>query len=176
MNGLTFEEVMRMNEMPIHDELGSFKQINIPVQHTGIAANYATSEPDYLQPQTQQEHDDLLNTYYDQRLELPNWKELGYDVEQHNPHYDSQDTGLRKDLNVQSSVVNNIQYDPNTNTAMVQVGKKWYNYAATPEQLKSFMTDGSLGKGLNRIRRGYGSMMKTTSTQMPSISTIFGGI
>lgn len=172
---LTVEEIMRMNEPPVHDELGSFKQIRIPVQHTGSKAFYSTNEPDYLQPQTQSEHDDLLNTFYEQRVNLPNWKEMGYEIEQENPHYDSKDTGLRKDLNAQSSVVQDIQYDPNTNTAMVKVGKKYYNYSATPDQLKRFMTEGSLGQGINRIKRGYGSMMKTTSTQMPSVQSIFGG-
>lgn len=172
---LSVEEMMRLEEPPVHDELGSFKQIRIPVAHTGGRAFFSTNEPEYLQPQTQSEHDDLLNSFYEQRLEMPNWKEMGYEIEQENPHYDSQDTALRKDLNAQSSLVQDIQYDPNTNTAMVKIGKKYYNYSATPDQLKNFMTEGSLGKGINRIKRGYGSMMRTASTQMPSVSTVLGG-
>lgn len=175
---MTVEEIMRLNEPPVHDELGNFKQVHIPVQHTGTRAFFSTNQPEYLQPQSQSEHDDLLNSFYEQRVELPKWKEMGYEIEQEVPHYDSQDGELRTDLNAQSSVIKDVQYDPNTQTAMIQVGDKgkWYNYAASPDQLKRFFTAGSLGKEFNRIKKGNGSMMKTTSTQMPSITTIFGGI
>ena len=175
---MTTEEIMRLNEPPVHDELGNFKQVHIPVQHTGIRAFFSTNQPDFLQPQSQSEHDDLLNSFYEQRVELPQWKEMGYKIEQEVPNYDSQDGEVRTDLNAQSSVIKDVQYDPNSQTAMIQVGDngKWYNYAATPDQLKRFFTAGSLGKEFNRIKKGNGSMMKTTSTQMPSISTIFGGI
>ena len=175
---MTVEEIMRLNEPPVHDELGNFKQVHIPVQHTGGRAFFSTNQPEYLQPQSQNEHDDMLNSFYEQRVELPNWKEMGVEIEQESPHYNSQDDKLRTDLNAQSSLIKDVMYDPNTQTTMLQIGDKgkWYNYAASPDQLKRFFTAGSLGKEFNRIKKGYGSMMKTTSTEMPSISTIFGGL
>ena len=70
-----------MNEPPIHDELGNFSQVHIPVRHTGGNGYFSTNEPDYLYPQKQDEHDELLNTFYEQRVQYPNWKEMGYEVE-----------------------------------------------------------------------------------------------
>ena len=163
---MTIDEIMRLNEPPVHDELGNFKQVHIPVQHTGARAFFSTNQPEFLQPQSQSEHDDLLNSFYEQRVELPQWKEMGYEIEQEAPHYDSQDDTPRTDLRAQSSVIKDVLYDPNTQTTMLQIG----------EQLQRFFTAGSLGKEFNRIKKGYGSMMKTTSTQMPSISTVFGGL
>lgn len=173
---LSTEEILRMNEPPIHDELGNFSQVHIPVRHTGGNGYFSTNEPDYLYPQKQDEHDELLNTFYEQRVQYPNWKEMGYEVEQESPHYDSKDSELRTDLNAQSNVVEDVVYNPNTQTAMVQVGKKWYDFAATPDQLKDFFTAGSLGKEFNRIKKGYGSMSKSMSTERPSVSTVLGGI
>lgn len=173
---LSVQDVMRLNERPIHDELGNFSQVHIPVMHTGSNAYFSTNVPDYLYPQKQDEHDDLLNTFYEKRVQYPNWKEMGYKIEQESPHYNSKDRELRTDLNAQSSVVEDVVYDPNTHTAMVQVGKKWHNFNATPDQLKNFFTAGSLGKEFNRMKKGYGSMSKTMSTERPSLSTVLGGI
>ena len=77
---------------------------------------------------------------------------------------------------VDGAIVEDVVYDPNTNTAMIQVGKKWHNFNATPDQLKNFFTAGSLGKEFNRMKKGYGSMSKTISTERPSLSTVLGGI
>ena len=75
MNEVSLEEIMRLQEPPVDDLLGSFKDVRVPVQHTGYPALYATSETEFLEPQTQKEHNELLNTFYPYRGEMPDWKE-----------------------------------------------------------------------------------------------------
>ena len=60
---------------------------------------------------------------------------------------------------------------------MVKLGDKYYTYSATPNQLKAFMSAGSLGKEINRIKNGRGSSLhKTTARQQPkvNINSLFG--
>ena len=176
MNEVSLEEIMRLQEPPVDDLLGSFKDVRVPVQHTGYPAFYATSETEFLEPQTQKEHNDLLNTFYPYRGEMPDWKERGVEEEAKAPHFNDEDEVIRKDLGVRSSVVSDIAYNPDTQTAKVRIGNKWYNYNATPEQFKQFISEGSLGKALNRISNNHGSMLKSGNRSTPAMNSVFGGI
>ena len=50
---MSTEAIMRLSEKPVHDELGNFSQVHIPVMHTGSNGYFSTNEPDYLYPQKQ---------------------------------------------------------------------------------------------------------------------------
>jgi hypothetical protein len=174
----------QMEEPMVDERFGHFQNIQIPVQKTPGPANWWLVQPgdaEYLTPQTQDEHNKLLNTYYSSRLSNPQWKEMGRAEEKNSPHYSDKDNRLRKNLGARSSFVTDIVYDPETERAMIQLGGgKYYTYAATPEQLKSFMRAGSLGKEINRIKRGQGtSLEKTSARQSPNksgfnIRSLFG--
>lgn len=176
MGGNTLEEVMRLQEPPVYDLMGSFKDVRVPVSKTGYPAHYVTSDTEYLKAQNQTEHNDLLNTFYPYRAEMPNWKELGIEEEAKSPHFNDEDEEIRKDLGVKSSVVEDITYNPDTNQAKVRLRNKWYTYNATPEQFERFIGEGSLGRALNRISNNHGSMYKSGNRGIPSFNSIFGGI
>jgi hypothetical protein len=57
---------------------------------------------------------------------------------------------------------------------MIQLGGgKYYTYSCTPEQLRAFMSAGSLGREINRIKWGKGSSMnKTTARQQPRLGGV----
>lgn len=165
----------RLMEPPVDDLMGRFKDMHIPVGKTPMAALWSTNETEYLQPQTQFEHNELLNTYYPQRAELPNWKELGYQEEQKSPHFDNKDDKLRKNLNVKSSVVEDIIYNPNENLVSVKMGNKYYTYAGTPDQVKRFVQAGSIGEEINRINNNKGTSLQRTASRSVPLNSIFGG-
>lgn len=170
----------RLMEPMVDDQLGEFKKINMSVGKTPMAAFWRTNNDEFYQPQTQLEHNDLLNTYWPQRETTPNWKELGVEEEQKSPHYNSKDEAFRGGERAESSLVENIEYDPNTNKATITMNGRAYEYNATPDQLKRFMNAGSLGKEINNIKNGHGtSMMKAYSPNVKRISVptinIFGG-
>ena len=48
-------------EPPVHEELGDFGALYIPVSKTSSPANWSIGDVDYVIPQTQDEHDALLN-------------------------------------------------------------------------------------------------------------------
>jgi hypothetical protein len=80
---------------------------------------------------------------------------------------------LRKNLGARSSFVTDIVYDPETQRAMIQLGGgKYYTYSCTPEQLRAFMSAGSLGREINNIKWNRGtSMSKTTARQQPNVKS-----
>ncbi len=157
----------RLNEPKVHDELGIFKKLNKKVVKTSNPAYWRTENIELYKPQTQELHDDLLNTYYDQRGQLPNWKELGQDAEKEAPNYNSKDETFRGNESVKSSLVENIQYDPTMNRAIITMHGNSYEYAATPQQLQNFMNAGSLGKEINNIKKGA----VTSMTKLPRPNT-----
>lgn len=170
-------------DAPVNDPLGQFGDVRIPVTRTASPAYWSTGETDYVLPQTQQEHDDALNKYYAMRQTMPNWREMGQVAEAELPHINSKDSSLRKNLGAKSSFVTDIVYNPSDNIAMIQLnGGKYYTYAATPQQMQRFLSAGSLGQEINRIKRNRGtSMSKTATRRQPNVrssllSNIFGGL
>lgn len=169
--GSMFEEPM------IDERMGSFQNVRVPVDYypgrpQGWSMN--ASDREYVSPQTQKEHNELLNTFYAQRRTDPQWKEKGRAAEKDSPHYSDKDNSLRKNLGARSSFVTDIVYDPETQRAMIQLGGgKYYTYSCTPEQLRAFMSAGSLGREINRIKWGNGSSMnKTTARQQPNVKGV----
>lgn len=161
-------------EPKVQERMGRFQHVRVPVSYfPGQVQNWAMSmnDSDYLVPQTPQEHEDLLNKYYAQRKTDPQWKEKGRQAEQDSPHYSDKDNSLRKNLGARSSFVTDIVYDPETQRAMIQLGGgKYYTYSCTPEQLRAFMSAGSLGREINNIKWNRGtSMSKTTARQQPHV-------
>ena len=138
----------------VDDRLGDFSTLFIPVSHTSGPGNWGISDVEYVIPQTQEEHNDLLNTYYAQRKTNPQWKEMGEEEEKKAKHFNSKDGKPRTDLGAQSSVIDEIAYDPDDNSAWLQMNGKWYQYSATPDQFQTFLKSGSLGKEMNRIKKG----------------------
>lgn len=164
-------------EPMVDERLGRFQNVRVPVSYyPGQAQLWSMnmSDSDYLVPQTQKEHNDLLNKYYAQRKTDPQWKEKGRAAEKDSPHYNDKDNSLRKNLGARSSFVTDIVYDPETQRAMIQLGGgKYYTYSCTPEQLRAFMSAGSLGREINRIKWGRGSSMnKTTARQQPRLGGV----
>lgn len=170
-------------DAPVNDPLGQFGDVRIPVTRTGSPAYWSTGETDYVLPQTQQEHDDALNKYYADRQTMPNWKEMGQVAEAELAHLNSKDSTTRKNLGAKSSFVTDIVYNPSDNVAMIQLnGGKYYTYAATPQQMQRFLSAGSLGQEINRIKRNRGtSLSKTATRRQPNVKSsllgkIFGGL
>lgn len=161
-------------EPKVQERLGRFQHVRVPVSYFPGQAQYWAmnmSDADYLVPQTQKEHEDLLNKYYAQRKTDPQWKEKGRAAEKDSPHYSDKDNQLRKNLGARSSFVTDIVYDPETQRAMVQLGGgKYYTYSCSPDQLRAFMSAGSLGREINNIKWNRGtSMAKTTARQQPHV-------
>lgn len=166
-------------EPMVNEQMGSFQNVRIPVSHfPGQAQLWSMSmnDADFLVPQTQKEHNDLLNKYYATRQTNPQWREMGRAAEQDSPHFSDKDNQLRKNLGARSSFVTDIVYDPETQRAMVQLGGgKYYTYSCTPQQLQAFMRAGSLGREINNIKWNRGtSMNKTTARQQPNVKS--GGL
>ena len=163
-------------EPKVVDTLERFKDVRMPVGKTPMAALWGTNETDYFQPQTQIEHNELLNKYWPYRETMPNWKELGQEAEREAEHFNDKDTAFRKNMNAKSSLVEGVTYDPNSNLVNVMMGGKEYTYAATPDQLKRFMSAGSLGKEINRINKSRGTSLQRTASKHISTNSIFGGV
>ena len=158
------------NEPMVDEKLGRFSAIRLPVQPTAAPAYWGISPTDapYVTAQTQDEHNRLLNTFYADRKKMKNWKDLGRKVEQRDPRYSSKDATTRKSLGAKSSVVQDMAFDKDKSLAWLKMGGKWYTYAATPSQFKSFLSSGSLGREMNGIRRNMStSMNKTASRSQP---------
>lgn len=167
------------DEPPVREVMGAFQNVRVPVSYyPGQVQNWSMNPNDreYVVAQTPKEHDDLLNKYYAQRKTDPQWKEKGRKAEQDSPHYSDKDNTLRKNLGARSSFVTDIVYDPETQRAMIQLGGgKYYTYSCTPDQLRAFMSAGSLGREINNIKWNHGtSMSKTTARQQPNVKS--GGL
>ena len=162
------------DEPPVDEQLGVFGDINIPVQQTKTPAYWGMSNADvpYTVAQTQEEHNRLLNTFYPQRKSVPNWKELGREVEKQDPRYSSSDSAIRKNIGAKSSVIQDIAYSPEKNLAMLKMGGNWYTYSATPKQFQQFLQSGSLGREMNNIKNNKStSMNKTEARHTPKYNT-----
>ena len=166
----------REEEPMVDDKLGSFSAIEIPVQTTSQPAYWgmSTSDIPYVTAQTQDEHNRLLNTFYPDRKNMKNWKELGQKVEERDPRYTDKDATTRKGLGAKSSVVQDMAFDKDKNLAWLKMGGQWYTYSATPDQFQKFLTSGSLGREMNRIKNDKSTSMNKTATRIqpkfPSIS------
>lgn len=160
------------NDEPMVDEkLGAFGAIRVPVRKTSGAARFIMSPADekYLTAQTQEVHNDLLNTFYPNRAEMPDWKERGREVEQNDPRYTDKDAVVRGDLGVTSSVVQDTAYDKDKNLGYVKVNEKWLTFNASPEQFKNFLSSGSLGKELSNIRNNKSTSMTETAARLQPV-------
>ena len=155
----------RNNEPMVDERLGSFSDITIPVGRTAEPAYWGMdpTDSDYVTPQSQLEHNALLNTYYPYRRLLPNWRELGRQKEKQAKHYSSQDTTTRKPLGAFSSVVGSIVYDTDRNIATVDMGGTPLSFSATPSQLQSFLSSGSLGREISNILHNKSTSMTRTA-------------
>ena len=158
----------REEEPMVDDKLGSFSAIEIPVQTTSQPAYWgmSTSDIPYVTAQTQDEHNRLLNTFYPDRKNMKNWKELGQKVEQRDPRYTDKDTTTRKGLGAKSSVVQDMAFDKDKNLAWLKMGGQWYTYSATPDQFQKFLTSGSLGREMNRIKHDKSTSMNKTAARI----------
>ena len=179
-------KVLNATDEPMVDEqMGMFGDIRIPVNYRpGSAQNWSANgnSLDYVTPQTQEEHNSLLNKYYPYRKTMKNWKEMGRAAEKESPHYSDTDKVIRKDIGARSSVIQDMAYDKTNKLAMLKMDGKWYTYSATPEQFKSFLSSGSLSREMNRINHDRStSMNKTAIKKNPSfngsgsrIASLFG--
>jgi len=106
----------------VHDPL-QYGKLNISVQHTPSAANYMIPfmMKDFVYPQTQQEHDDLLNRYISTARFNPNWRQMGEQAEREYAKYSDRDSEPRQDIYAASSVIQNIEYDPNRQIATLRM-------------------------------------------------------
>ena len=158
----------REEEPMVDDKLGSFSAIEIPVQTTSQPAYWGMSSSDipYVTAQTQDEHNRLLNTFYPDRKNMKNWKELGQKVEERDPRYTDKDATTRKGLGAKSSVVQDMAFDKDKNLAWLKMGGQWYTYSATPDQFQKFLTSGSLGREMNRIKNDKSTSMNKTATRI----------
>lgn len=163
-----------MDDQPVHEELGPWGDIEVPVTKTFGPTFWSISpaDRDYLTAQTTEEHNRLLNTYYPERDQIPNWRELGRQLEKEYPRYSDQDSQPRKNIGARSSVIQDMAYDKEHNLAMLKMGDTWYTYSATPDQFKNFLSSGSLEGEMNRIHNDRGSsMMKTSARKIPNFNT-----
>ena len=158
----------REEEPMVDDKLGSFSAIEIPVQTTSQPAYWgmSTSDIPYVTAQTQDEHNRLLNTFYPDRKNMKNWKELGQKVEERDPRYTDKDATTRKGLGAKSSVVQDMAFDKDKNLAWLKMGGQWYTYSATPDQFQKFLTSGSLGREMNRIKNDKSTSMNKTAARI----------
>ena len=106
----------------VHDPM-HFGKLNISVQHTPAAANYMIPFmlKDYVYPQTQQEHDELLNQYISTARFNPAWRQMGEQAEREYAKYSDRDDRPRQDIHAASSVIQNIEYDPNRQIATLRM-------------------------------------------------------
>ena len=157
-----------LNEPMVNELMNFDNALYIPVSKSGGPANWSirSGDQEYLVPQTQEEHDRLLNTYYPDRGRLKNWKELGKEEEKKSPHFSDKDAYPRKDLKASSSVIRDMAFDSQNNRAWLKMGNKWYEYRATPSQFQRFLASGSLGREMNNIKKGN-SMTLTRLSPAP---------
>lgn len=109
----------------VHDPL-QYGKLNIAVQHTSAPANYMIPYmlKDFVYPQTQQEHDDLLNQYISTARFNPAWRKMGEQAERDYAKYSDRDTEPRQNIMAASSVIQNIEYDPNRQIATLRMRRQ----------------------------------------------------
>lgn len=160
--------INRGDEPMVDEKMGPFSAIEIPVQATQQPAYWGMPSSDipYVTAQTQDEHNRLLNTFYPDRKTMKDWKERGQEVEKKDPRYTDKDATPRKKLGARSSVVQDMAFDKDQNLAWLKMGEKWYTYSATPEQFQRFLTAGSLGQEMNRIKNNRSTSMNKTDAKI----------
>jgi hypothetical protein len=154
-----------LDEPMVNEPMNFQNALYIPVAKSGGPANWSirSGDQEYIVPQTQDEHNRLLNTFYPDRGRLKNWKELGQEEEKKSPHFSDKDSSTRKNLRARSSVIKDIAYDAQNGKAWLKMGDKWYEYRASPSQFQQFMASGSLGREMNNIKHNRSmSMSKIT--------------
>ena len=164
--GKVLGKLNEVDEPMVDEQMGMFGDIRIPVIHRpGFAQNWSANGNalEYVTPQTQDEHNSLLNTYYPYRKTMKNWKEMGRAAEKDSPHYSDTDNVIRKDIGARSNVIQDMAYDKTNKLAMLKMDGQWYTYSATPEQFKSFLRSGSLGREMNRINNDRSTSMNRTA-------------
>ena len=57
----------------------------------------------------------------------------------------------RRDISQSSSFIGDINYDPYSNLAQIQIGNKVYSYSRTPEQIAEMINSPSLGGYFNSV-------------------------
>ena len=60
----------------------------------------------------------------------------------------------RRDISQSSSWVGDIDYDPYSNVAQIQLGNQVYSYSRTPEQIAEMINSPSIGGYFNNVLRG----------------------
>lgn len=160
-------------EPPVNEPLGRSGAIRVPVRRTSTPAYWGISPTNlpYVTPQSQEEHNRLLNTFYPQRATMPNWKEKGRQVEKKDPRYTSKDATPRRSIGGSSSVVEDMAFDKDKNLGFLKMGNKWHTYSASPEQFRRFLSSGSLGREMSNISNNKStSMSKSLARVQPEIS------
>lgn len=63
------------------------------------------------------------------------------------------DKGLPTEVEVASSAIAEVKYDPNRNVASIRFvgGDKWYDYDVTPEEFQQFIDSGSKGRWVSNV-------------------------
>ena len=172
--GKVLGKLNEVDEPMVDEQMGMFGDIRIPVIHRpGSAQNWRANGNalEYVTPQTQDEHNSLLNKYYPYRKTMKNWKEMGRAAEKDSPHYSDTDNVIRKDIGARSSVIKDMAYDKTNKLAMLKMNGQWYTYSATPEQFKSFLQSGSLCREMDRINNDRStSMNKTAIRKSPNLN------
>ena len=167
--------LLQSDEPMVDEQMGIFGDIRIPVNHRPGSAQYWSAggdSLDYVTPQTQEEHNSLLNTYYPYRKTMKNWKEMGRAAEKDSPHYSDSDKVIRKDIGARSNVIQDMAYDKTNKLAMLKMNGQWYTYSASPEEFKSFLQSGSLGCEMDNIKNNKStSMNRTAIRKSPSFNS-----
>ena len=74
--GKVLGQLNEVDEPMVDEQMGRFGDIRIPVIHRpGSAQNWSANGNalEYVTPQTQDEHNSLLNKYYPYRKTMKNW-------------------------------------------------------------------------------------------------------
>lgn len=59
-----------------------------------------------------------------------------------------------------------MAFDKDKNLAWLKMGGQWYTYSATPDQFQKFLTSGSLGREMNRIKHDRSTSMNKTAARL----------
>lgn len=119
-----------------------------------------------VERQTPQEHEELLDERnlpgYREAMSLPGPQRLmaiqqlraeAALREQEYPKYWS-DEYPRRNISQSSSFIGDINYDPFSNSAQIQIGNKVYSYYRTPDQIAEMINSPSIEGYFNHILKG----------------------
>lgn len=60
----------------------------------------------------------------------------------------------RRNISQSSSFIGDINYDPFSNSAQIQIGNKVYSYYRTPDQIAEMINSPSIGSYFNNVLKG----------------------